>query len=104
MIETNNTIEKSLGLYVYENMFAGLFIAVLQFVSALLTECLNLILITGQKATIDTVMNFVAFKVISEIDDIYASAMRDPVLLSLTEDDDAGSWMPKVVYGWVDFK
>jgi hypothetical protein len=59
-----------------------------------------MILITGQKSAIDTIMNFVAFKVISEIDDIYAGAMRNPALLSMTEEE---PWQPKIVYGWVPF-
>ena len=103
MIATRERVDISLGLYVYDNAFAGLSIATMQFTIALLTEIINLILITGQKSVIDCIMNFVALKVISEIDDIYLGAMRDPILESIASDN-GGDWTPKVIYGWVPFE
>jgi hypothetical protein len=100
-LNDQDDLDTNLGLYTCENLNAALFIACLQLISALLTKVIYLILITGQKSAIDTVMNFVAFQVISEIDDIYAVTMRNPALLSMTEEE---PWQPKIVYGWVPYQ
>ena len=90
----------NLGMFICENVFGALSIATLQFVAALLTEIMNLILINGQKSSIDTVMNFVAFMVVSEIDDIYAQAQSSPAIEKIKNSD---PWQPKIVYDWVPF-
>ena len=100
-LKDEDDIGRNLGLYVCDNMPVALFVACLQLFSALAVEGLNMILITGMKSPIDCVMNFVALKVISEIDNIYAESILEPGLKGgmIME----GDWQPKIVYGWVPF-
>ena len=81
-------LDSALHMYEYEDMLAGLTIATLQFTVALITEVVNMLVITGQKTVIDAIMNFVALKVIADIDDIYFSSLSNPILTKLVEGTD----------------
>ena len=101
-ISKREALDKAPGLFVLDSVFAGLLVASMQYSVALLTEIVNLIVLSGQKSVADCIANFVAFKIISEIDDIYLGSVRDPIIKQMTEDND-GDWTPKLVYGWVNF-
>ena len=101
-ISKQEALDKAPGLFVLDSSLAGLLVASMQYVIALATEIVNLIVISGQKSVIDCIMNFVALKVISEVDDIYLGSIRDPIIKEMTADND-GDWTPKLVYGWVGF-
>jgi hypothetical protein len=69
---------------------------------ALLTELINLVMITGQRNILDVVMNYIAIKIISEVDNIYmSSGILDVTLAKILNSED--EWKPKVVAGYVPF-
>lgn len=72
----------------------------MQFVSSLLVECLNTFVVAGQQSIRGCVGNFVAVIVISEIDNIYISALNDPTLGRIQAADD---FKPKIVYSQVNW-
>ena len=52
----------------------------MQLTSAFITELLNIIVLSGQRTISRAIANFVAIKVISEIDNIYLNAIQDNTL------------------------
>lgn len=69
---------------------------------ALLTELINLVMITGQRNILDVVMNYIAIKIISDVDNIYmASGILDVTLAKILNSE--AEWKPKVVAGYVPF-
>lgn len=76
----------------------------MQLTSALLVELLNLIVLSGQSTISRAIANFVAIKVISEIDNIYLSAIQDPILSKIQEGEDGNPWQPVVVYSKLNWQ
>lgn len=56
--------------------FTAVLIAIIQMVTSVMTEILNLILILNSKNSQDALMNFVALSVICEIDNIYFKTIQ----------------------------
>lgn len=52
-------------------------ISLMQFSASLFTEIANICLICGQSTTMDVIMNFIALGIIAEIDDYYASSIKN---------------------------
>ncbi len=57
--------------FVFDNILPPLLIACMQFSSALLTEVMNLFLLTGQTDILAVITGYIAVMVISEIDNTY---------------------------------
>lgn len=57
--------------FVFDNILPPLLIAWMQFSSALLTEVMNLFLLTGQTDILTVITGYIAVMVISEIDNTY---------------------------------
>lgn len=77
-------------------------IPIMQGFIAILTELINLVMITGQRNILDVVMNYIAIKIISDVDNIYmASGILDVTLAKILNSED--EWKPKVVAGYVPF-
>ena len=57
--------------FVFDNILPPLLIAFMQFSSALLTEVMNLFLLTGQTDILAVISGYIAVMVISEIDNTY---------------------------------
>jgi hypothetical protein len=53
------------------------FITQMKFAGALMTEIVNILLLCQQNSVMDCVLNFVALACIAEIDNYYASSLRD---------------------------
>lgn len=51
--------------FVFDNLLPPLLISWMQFSSALLTEVMNLFLLTGQTNILDVIMNYIAVLIIS---------------------------------------
>ncbi len=49
----------------------------MKLIGALLTEVVNIFLICSQNNIMDCVMNFIALGVIAEIDNLYASSLKE---------------------------
>jgi hypothetical protein len=57
--------------FVFDNILPPLLIALMQFSSALLTEVMNLFLLTGQTDILAVISGYIAVMIISEIDNTY---------------------------------
>ena len=66
--------------YIFEDPTPAILISLMQLTSAFITELLNIIVISGQRTISRVFANFVAIKVISEIDNIYLNAIQDNTL------------------------
>ncbi len=55
----------------FDNILPPLLIALMQFSSALLTEVMNLFLLTGQTDILAVIAGYIAVMIISEIDNTY---------------------------------
>lgn len=58
-------------------------VALMQFVSSLLTEFLNILLICSMTDLSDIIVNCVQFQMIAQIDDFYAGSQKNSFLLNL---------------------
>lgn len=79
-------------------------LCVMQLTSAFLVEVLNLFLLTGQRKTIKSITGFLTVKTISEIDNLFLSAITDPTLTTIKKAAGESSWTPVVVYPKVLWK
>lgn len=61
-------------------------------------------LLTGQKKTIKSITGFLTVKTISEIDNLFLSAISEPTLTTLKKAAGDASWTPVVVYPKVLWK
>lgn len=66
--------------YIFEDPTPAILISLMQLTSAFITELLNIIVLSGQRTISRAIANFVAIKVISEIDNIYLNAIQDNTL------------------------
>ena len=66
--------------YIFEDPTPAILISLMQLTSAFITELLNIIVLSGQRTISRVFANFVAIKVISEIDNIYLNAIQDNTL------------------------
>ena len=66
--------------YIFEDPTPAILISLMQLTSAFITEVLNIIVLSGQRTISRAIANFVAIKVISEIDNIYLNAIQDNTL------------------------
>jgi len=66
--------------YIFEDPTPAILISLMQLTSAFITELLNIIVLSGQRTISRAIANFVAIKVISEIDNIYLNAIQDHTL------------------------
>lgn len=87
--------ENDLTKFVFEEPVPAILIALMQLSSAVIVEVLNMVMLTGQINVYKCIANFVAIKVISEIDNIYIGAVSDSTLDRIKSE---GGWQPKVVY------
>lgn len=62
------------------------FVGMMQMISALFTELMNVLLICGENNIKESVMNFIALGVIAEIDNFYASSLKNFPLKECTKD------------------
>lgn len=60
-------------------------VALMQLLGALMTEWVNLLLISSLTSVKDIVMNFVQFAAISQIDDFYANSLKNSFLRQLVK-------------------
>ena len=72
----------------FDNILPPLLIAWMQFSSALLTEVMNLFLLTGQTDILAVITGYIAVMVISEIDNTYLEAIRDVTLKKIMGNTD----------------
>ena len=66
--------------YIFEDPTPAILISLMQLTSAFITELFNIIVLSGQRTISRAIANFVAIKVISEIDNIYLNAIQDNTL------------------------
>ena len=66
--------------YIFEDPTPAILISLMQLTSAFITELLNIIVLSGMRTITRSIANFVAIKVISEIDNIYLNAIQDNTL------------------------
>lgn len=66
--------------YIFEDPTPAILISLMQLTSAFITELLNIVVLSGQRTISRAIANFVAIKVISEIDNIYLNAIQDNTL------------------------
>jgi hypothetical protein len=67
--------EGNVTKYIFEDPTPAILISLMQLTSALITELLNIIVLSGMRTITRSIANFVAIKVISEIDNIYLNAI-----------------------------
>ena len=60
-------------------------------------------MINGQREIFDVIVNFIAIKVIAEIDNIFFAGITDMTLLKLTESVNGENWTPKRIYNKIEF-
>ena len=66
--------------YIFEDPTPAILISLMQLTSAFITELLNIVVLSGPRTISRAIANFVAIKVISEIDNIYLNAIQDNTL------------------------
>lgn len=66
--------------YIFEDPTPAILISLMQLTSAFITELMNIIVLSGMRTITRSIANFVAIKVISEIDNIYLNAIQDNTL------------------------
>jgi len=72
--------EGNVTKYLFEDPTPAILISCMQLSSAFITEFLNMLVLSGQRTISKAIANFVAIKVISEIDNIYLNAIQDKTL------------------------
>jgi len=70
----------------FSNTLPPFLICLMQLTACLATEIINIVLICTTPTIMDTVMNFVALGVIAEIDNHYASSLKDFSLVAAVEE------------------
>ena len=85
--------------FVFDNILPPLLIAWMQFSSSLLTEVMNLFLLTGQTDILAVITGYIAVMVISEIDNTYLQAIRDVTLKKIMSNEE--DFQPKYVQGFI---
>jgi len=60
----------------------------MQFLIAVSTEIVSMYMLNGQRLIFDVIVNFIAIKVISEIDNIFINGISDVTLKKMTEPED----------------
>jgi hypothetical protein len=103
MISEKNKQAHLLTEYVIEERLPALLIASMQFTIAISTEIVSLLMINGQREIFDVIVNFIAIKVIAEIDNIFFAGITDMTLLKLTESHEGEDWTPKRIYNKIKF-
>jgi hypothetical protein len=103
MIDEGNKEAHLLTEYVIEERLPAFLIALMQFLIAISTEIISMLMLNGQREIIDVVMNFIAIKVIAEIDNIFIQGISDVTLLKMTEPEDGEEWTPKRIYNKIPF-
>ncbi len=83
----------------FDNVLPPLLIAFMQFSSALLTEVMNLFLLTGQTDILAVITGYIAVMIISEIDNTYLEAIRDVTLKKIMSNGE--DFQPKYVQGFI---
>jgi hypothetical protein len=59
----------------FSGVFAPLFIAIMQFLGAFVTEIINILVICSSPTIMEVIMNFIALGAIAEIDNYYLGAL-----------------------------
>ena len=70
-------------------------VAMMQMLSAMIVEGINMAVLIGQNSTYACILNFVSMLVISQIDDIYISSLSEGTFDRI---QDSENWQPKIVY------
>ena len=83
-----------LAEYVFDSTFAPLMICIMQGSVAVLTEVLNLFLLTGQTDILATITGYIAVLIISQIDDTFLLAISDSTVVKVKSAED---YKPKYV-------
>ena len=100
-----------LSEFVIEERPTAFLIAFMQFFIAWSAEYISMMMLNGQRLVFDVIVNFIAIKVISEIDNIFIEGQTDFILKKITEPEkEEEYWGPKRVYnkikigqrGWKD--
>ena len=60
-------------------------------------------MINGQRIIFDVIVNFIAIKVIAEIDNIFIEGISDGTIRKMINPDDGEEWTPKRIYNKVPF-
>lgn len=74
--------------YVIEERVPAFLISLMQFLIAVSTEIVSMYMLNGQRLIFDVIVNFIAIKVISEIDNIFINGISDVTLKKMTEPED----------------
>ena len=90
-----------LAEYVFDSTFAPLMICIMQGSVAVLTEVLNLFLLTGQTDILATITGYIAVLIISQIDDTFLLAISDSTVVKVKSAED---YKPKYVQGTINIK
>lgn len=90
--------EGNVTKYLFEDPTPAILISCMQLSSAFITEFLNILVLSGQRTISKAIANFVAIKVISEIDNIYLNAIQDKTLDQIKSGDNGEPWQPVIVY------
>ena len=75
-------------------------VAMMQMLSAMIVEGINMAVLIGQNSTYACILNFVSMLVISQIDDIYISSLSEGTFDRI---QDSENWQPKIVYPQVEW-
>lgn len=90
--------------YIFEDPTPAILISLMQLTSAFITELLNIIVLSGQRTISRAIANFVAIKVISEIDNIYLNAIQDNTLNQIQSGENGDPWQPVIVYSKLNWQ
>lgn len=80
--------------FVFEDPYPALFISLMQFSSAFLTEIINILALGGQQDPWGCLSLYMAFKIISQVDNFYLGAIQNNTMSAMQ----SGSWQPLVIY------
>ena len=75
-------------------------VAMMQMLSAMIVEGINMAVLIGQNSTYACILNFVSMLVISQIDDIYISSLSEGTFDRI---HDSENWQQKIVYPQVEW-
>ena len=103
MIDERNKEAHLLTEFVIEERLPAFLIALMQFLIAISTEIISMLMLNGQREIFDVIVNFIAIKVIAEIDNIFIDGISDVTLIRMTEPADDEEWTPKRIYNKIPF-
>lgn len=78
---------EELSYFVVENHNIATLLCFMQFLSAIMAEVLNMVLLTGERDIVDTIADFLLMYTISEIDNVFLTDRHEPTLKNITKEE-----------------